>query len=55
VDRIGAPPDDRRRAAALGTFLRSHHYGPPKDIDQTAERLPIVFVSAYGQPGSYDP
>jgi hypothetical protein len=33
----------------------SHRFGRPKDVDHTPDRPPILFVSAYGQPGSYDP
>jgi hypothetical protein len=43
------------KAPHLETFFLSHRFGRPKDVDQTAERPPILFVSAYGPPGSYDP
>jgi hypothetical protein len=42
-------------APHLETFFLSHKYGRPKDVDQQAARPPILFVSAYGPPGSYDP
>jgi hypothetical protein len=50
----------RRRMIAgeaphLGTFFLSHRYGRPKDQDAAPDRPPILFVSAYGPPGSYDP
>jgi hypothetical protein len=58
-DRVWLELARRRMIAGeaphLETFVLSHRYGRPKDVDQTAERPPIVFVSAYGQPGSYDP
>jgi hypothetical protein len=50
----------RRRMIAgeaphLETFFLSHRYGRPKDVDHAPDRPPILFVSAYGPPGSYDP
>jgi hypothetical protein len=50
----------RRRMIAgeaphLETFFLSHRFGRPKDVDHTPDRPPILFVSAYGPPGSYDP
>jgi hypothetical protein len=42
-------------APHLETFFLSHRFGRPKDVDHTPERPPILFVSAYGTPGSYDP
>jgi hypothetical protein len=50
----------RRRMIAgeaphLETFFLSHKYGRPKDVDQAPDKPPIVFVSQYGPPGSYDP
>jgi hypothetical protein len=42
-------------APHLETFLLSHKYGRPKDVVETVQKPPILFVSAYGPPGSYDP
>jgi hypothetical protein len=42
-------------APRLETFFLSHRYGRPKDVDQAPDKPPIVFVSQYGPPGSYDP
>jgi hypothetical protein len=42
-------------APHLETFFLSHRFGRPKDVDQAPDRPPILFVSAYGPPGSYDP
>jgi hypothetical protein len=50
----------RRRIIAgeapnLETFFLSHKYGRPKDVDHAPDRPPIVFISAHGQPGDFDP
>jgi hypothetical protein len=50
----------RRRMIAgeaphLEIFFLSHRFGRPKDHDQPPDRPPILFLSAYGPPGSYDP
>jgi hypothetical protein len=50
----------RRRMIAgeaphLETFFLSHRFGRPKDQDSVTEKPPILFISAYGPPGSYDP
>jgi hypothetical protein len=50
----------RRRMIAgeaphLEMFFLNHKFGRPKDVDHAPDRPPIVFVSAYGPPGSYDP
>jgi hypothetical protein len=50
----------RRRMLAgeaphLEMFFLNHKFGRPKDVGHAPDRPPIVFVSAYGPPGSYDP
>jgi hypothetical protein len=42
-------------APHLESFFLSHRYGRSKNVDQAPDRPPILFVSAYGPPGSYDP
>jgi hypothetical protein len=42
-------------APHLEIFFLSHRFGRPKDVDQAPDKPPILFVSAYGPPGSYDP
>jgi hypothetical protein len=42
-------------APHLENFFLSYRFGRPKDVDQAPDRPPILFVSAYGPPGSYDP
>jgi hypothetical protein len=46
---------DRIPAGFFFRMLSGNAPRRPKDVDQTAERPPILFVSAYGPPGSYDP
>jgi hypothetical protein len=55
MDPIGAPRMIAGEAPHLEMFFLSHRYGGPTDVDQRAARPPILFVSAYGPPGSYDP
>jgi hypothetical protein len=42
-------------APHLETFFLSHRFGRPKDQDSVTEKPPILFISAYDPPGSYDP
>jgi hypothetical protein len=58
-DRVWLESAKRRMIAGeaphLETFFLSHRYGRPKDVDHAPDRPPIVFISQYGPPGSYDP
>jgi hypothetical protein len=42
-------------APHLEMFFLNHRFGRPKDVAETVQKPPILFVSAYGPPGSYDP
>jgi hypothetical protein len=50
----------RRRMIAgdaphLETFFLTHRFERPKDQDSATDKPPILFISAYGPPGAYDP
>jgi hypothetical protein len=43
------------QATHLEMFFLAHKYGRPKAVEHAPDRPPIVFTSAHGQPGDYDP
>jgi hypothetical protein len=48
VEKMDAPRQEKYRN------LRPR-FGRPKDQDQAPDKPPILFMSAYGPPGSHDP